>query len=139
MGSLTIGKVAGRTGVSVDTIRFYEREGLIPEPVRLPSGYRDYAPAVVRRLRFIKRAKELGFSLREITGLLSLRVEQGRTCGDVRRRALEKIEEIREKRRQLGKMERALQRLADDCTGKGPTGECPILDALGRTGGGKTS
>jgi len=130
MGGLTIGKVARETGVGIETLRFYERKGLIAEPLRRASGYRDYPPDVVERVRFIKRAKELGFSLREVAEMLSLRVEAGRTCADVLARTNAKIAEIKHKRRELERMQSALEQLASHCSGKGPTGECPILDAL---------
>lgn len=130
MNGLTIGRVARETGVGIETLRFYEREGLIPVPARRPSGYRDYAPGIIERVRFIRRAKALGFSLREIAELLALRVDEERTCADVRQRATAKIAEIEDKRRQLERMQAALERLAARCTGAGPTGECPILEAL---------
>ncbi|MCH8076684.1 MAG: MerR family DNA-binding protein [SAR324 cluster bacterium] len=130
MNGMTIGKVSSRTGVGIETIRFYERRGLIAEPARRPSGYRDYPPAVIERVRFIKKAKELGFSLREIAELLSLRVDNDRTCADVYSRATAKIGEIEEKMRELERMKGALETLASACTGAGPTGECPFLDAL---------
>lgn len=130
MNGMTIGKVAARTGVGIETIRFYERRGLIAEPARRPSGYRDYPPAVIDRVRFIKKAKELGFSLREIADLLSLRVDSDRTCSDVYQRATTKIGEIEEKVRELERMKGALVSLASACTGAGPTGECPFLEAL---------
>jgi MerR family mercuric resistance operon transcriptional regulator len=130
MNGLTIGRVARETGVGIETLRFYEREGLVPEPARRPSGYREYPPAIIRRIQFIRRAKALGFSLREIAELLSLRVDEARTCADVRERAATKIAEIEDKLRQLEQMKASLQRLAAACTGKGPSGECPILEAL---------
>ena len=124
---LTIGQVAKQAGIGVETVRFYEREGLIQEPARLPSGYRQYPPATVQRIRFIRRAKDLGFSLKEISELLSLRVDPDRTCADVRRRARDKISDIDEKLASLTRMKSALERLAAKCRGKGPTAECPIL------------
>ncbi len=135
MNGMTIGKVAARTGVGIETIRFYERQGLIAEPARRPSGYRDYPPAVIERIRFIKRAKELGFSLREIADLLSLRVDTDRTCADVYERATAKINEIDEKVRELERMKGALEFLASTCSGTGPTGECPFLEALEQENG----
>lgn len=128
--SLTIGQVARGAGVGVETVRFYEREGLIATPPRRASGYRQYPPQVVQRILFIRRAKELGFSLREITELLSLRVDPSCTCGDVRRRAEDKVADIDERMRTLQRMREALVRLVDACHGSGPTSECPILDAL---------
>ncbi len=127
---LRIGEVARRTGVSVQAIRFYEREGLLPEPERRPSGYRAYPESVVRRLQFIRRAKDLGFSLREIRELFELRVEPGCNCGDVKGRVLRKIAEVDEKIAALERIRAALHALAESCAGTGPTSECPILDAL---------
>ena len=135
MSGLTIGKVALATGVGIETLRFYEREGLIAEPARRPSGYRDFGPAVIRRVGFIKRAKELGFSLREIAELLSLRVDDAHTCGDVFAIATNKIEDIERRIVELRRMKKALARLAAACTGEGPTGECPILEVLERDAG----
>jgi len=136
MNGLTIGKVAAQTGIGIDTIRFYEREGLIPAPARRPSGFRDYAPDVVTRLHFIRRAKALGFSLREIAELLSLRVDAARTCADVYGLAQAKIADIERRIGDLKRMQKALASLAAACTGKGPTGECPILEALEDSGAG---
>lgn len=130
MSGMTIGKVARRTGLGIDTIRFYEREGLIPEPARRPSGYRDYGPDVLERLHFIRRAKELGFSLKEITELLSLRVDEERTCDEVYRRTSEKIAAIETRIRHLERIKAALVDMAAACRGTGPQGDCPILDAL---------
>ncbi len=132
---LRVGQVARRAGVHVETIRFYERKGLLPEPRRTRSGYRVYTEETVHRLAFIRQAKALGFSLREIAELLSLKVEPGATCGMVRERVTRKIEEIDHKVRELRRMRAALQRLARACEGgEGPTGDCPILDALGADG-----
>ncbi len=130
METLTIGKVARLAQVGVETIRFYEREGLVEKPPRAPSGYRQYPRETVARIRFIRRAKELGFSLKEIKELLALRVAPGTTCGDIRKRAKAKIDSIEEKIASLERMKEALQRLAARCRGKGPTSRCPILEAL---------
>ena len=132
METLTIGEVARRAGVGVETIRFYEREGLIAKPRRRPSGYRQYPAEAVRRVRFIRHAKELGFTLREISELLSLRVDPHSTCADVRRRARTKIGSIQEKIESLASMKAALERLAASCRGNGPMSECPILEELDR-------
>ena len=129
---MTIGQLAGRTGVGVETIRFYERKGLIAEPPRSLAGFRHYAPDAVRRVRFIRQAKALGFSLKEIMELLSLRVESDSTCADVRATTEKKIAEIKGKIRGLKQMEKALARLAASCRGKGPLSDCPILDELDR-------
>jgi MerR family transcriptional regulator, copper efflux regulator len=129
MEMLTIGRLAERAGVGVETIRFYEREGLLPIPDRTPAGYRMFAIGEVSRLRFIRRAQELGFSLAEIRQLLSLRVDDV-GCGAVRETAERKIETIDAKIRDLRRMKRALSDLCDACTGRGPASACAILDAL---------
>lgn len=130
MKPLNIGEVARLSGVGIETIRFYEREGLIPEPPRKESGYRQYPEETVARIRFIRRAKELGFSLKEIKELLSLRIDPATTCEDIRRRAEVKIANIEEKIRALQKMKKALVKLAVACRERGSASECPILEAL---------
>ncbi len=130
MGTMTIGTLARKAGVGVETVRYYERRGLIPEPPRRDSGYREYTSEAISRVHFIRRAKELGFTLKEIHELLTLRVDPTTTCRDVRRRAETKIHDIEEKIRLLGSMRTALRRLAAQCRGKGPVSECPILDSL---------
>lgn len=130
MQSLTIGKVAKEAEVGIETIRFYEREGLIEEPPRRASGYRQYPADTVDRVRFIKRAKELGFSLKEIKELLALSIAPGTTCGQVKKRAEAKLDDIEDKIRSLRRMKGALKKLTDACGGKGSVSECPILDAL---------
>ena len=130
MPALRIGKVAGRVGVGIETVRFYEREGLIADPPRGPSGYRQYPESVVPRLLFIKRAKELGFTLSEIKELLSLRADENRTCEDVLRRAEAKVADIENKIKSLQRMKKALIRLTRQCNARGSDPECPILEAL---------
>ncbi|MFV2070695.1 MAG: MerR family DNA-binding protein [Pirellulales bacterium] len=130
MNTLTIGKIAQRAGVGIETVRFYEREGLIEDPPRGPSGYRHYSESVVPRLLFIRRAKELGFTLKEIKELLSLRLDPDTTCSDVKQRAEEKIADIEDKIRSLRRMKQALVKLTESCSGLGPVATCPILDAL---------
>ncbi|MBI5418473.1 MAG: heavy metal-responsive transcriptional regulator [Deltaproteobacteria bacterium] len=127
---LTIGQVAKECGVDVETIRFYERDGLIRQPARPDSGFRRYPPDVVKRILFVRRAKALGFSLREIRDLLSLRVDSATTCDEVKKRAEEKIIDIKNKIRSLQEMKHALEKLTAACRGRGPTAECPILEAL---------
>jgi MerR family transcriptional regulator, copper efflux regulator len=127
---LTIGQVAHQAGVGVETIRFYEREGLIDEPPRRDSGYRQYSPDVVTRILFIKRAKELGFSLKEIQELLLLRVDPESTCVDVKRQTEVKIADVERKIEDLLRMKQALVKVANLCSGDGPLSACPILDAL---------
>ncbi len=130
MGDLRTGELAKRAGVNLGTIRFYERKGLLPEPRRAESGYRSFPPAAVRRVQFIKRAQELGFSLEEIKELLALRVQPGATCAEIRRRAEAKILQIDTKIRALRSIRRALACLAASCNGRGTVGDCPILDAF---------
>jgi MerR family mercuric resistance operon transcriptional regulator len=130
MGSLTIGQLAKAAGVGVETVRFYERGGLLPLPARRQSGYRQYSQDAVRRVRFIRRAKDLGFTLKEIGELLDLRVDRRRSCADVRALARAKIADVDTKINDLAHMRAALERLARACRGTGPTIECPILEAL---------
>ncbi len=131
MESLTTGQLAQRAGVGVETIRFYEREGLISEPPRRPSGYRDYPPETVARIVFIRRAKDLGFSLKEISELLALRVRPRRNCTVVKQTADAKIADIDAKVAALRRMRRALTQLTKACEARTPTTECPILTSLG--------
>ena len=130
MDSITIGKVAKAAAVGVETVRFYERQGLIEKPPRRESGYREYPVDTVDRVRFIKRAKELGFSLKEIKELMALRLAPGTTCGQIKKRAEDKIEDIEDKIGSLQRMKRALRKLTAACGGKGSVSQCPILDAL---------
>ena len=130
MGNLTIGQLAKKANVNVQTVRFYERRGLMPEPPRRQSGYRQYSSDDLARIQFIKHAQEVGFTLKEISELLSLRVDPDTSCGEVKKRAMDKISEIEEKIRALQKMKKALSRLATTCRGEGPTSECPILEEL---------
>ncbi len=127
--TLRSGEVAAEAGVNVETLRYYERRGLLKEPKRLPSGYRQYTMEAVRVVRFIKRAQELGFTLKECEELLLLRDDQTRACADVQAAALAKAKAIEGKMRDLRRMKKALTRLVESCSG-GSTPECPILDAL---------
>ena len=130
MKALTIGQVARHAGVGIETVRFYERQGLLEEPARKQSGYRQYGEDVVARLRFIRRAKELGFSLKEIKELLALRVDPTTTCAEVRSKAAAKLTDVEQKIEALQRIRTALVKLTAVCRGRGPTSECPILDAL---------
>lgn len=130
MESMSIGQVAKRTGVGIETIRFYEREGLIEEPPRRASGYRQYPEAAVSRLHFVRSAKELGFSLREIRELLALRVDPGASCADVKSRVDEKRVEVEEKIRALKRIKKTLAKISAACNEQASLGECPILEAL---------
>ena len=132
MDTMTIGKVAKGAGVGVETIRFYEREGLIDQPRRTDSGYRAYPVDTVDRVRFVRHAKELGFSLTEIKELMAWRIAPGTTCGQIKKRAEAKIGDIEDRIRGLQRMKQALRKLAAACRGNGPVSECPILDALER-------
>lgn len=127
---ITIGKVARDAGVGIETVRFYEREGLLAKPDRTTSGYRQYDQEVIDRLRFIKRAKELGFTLKEIKELLSLKVDPTTTCAEVKSQAEEKIDDIANKIRTLQNMKKALVKLTKECSGSSSSSECPILEAL---------
>ena len=135
MAGLSIGQLAEAAEVAVDTIRFYEREGLIAEPPRLRSGYRQYPLETVRRVRFIRRAKELGFTLKEVSELLELRVDPDTSCAEVRGLAKAKLHDVRQRIAELQRIETVLDRLARVCRGRGPTSECPILDLLDEESG----
>jgi len=128
--SMTIGAVARRVGVGVETVRFYERQGLLEQPVRRLSGYREYNEEVIARLRFIRRAKELGFTLREIKELLSLRRDSSTPGRDLKHRVEEKLSDIAAKIQSLQQMKEALLKLTCACSGQGTIGECPLLHAL---------
>lgn len=134
MTGLTIGELAQRSELSVETLRYYERRGLIAEPPRRPSGYREYPPTAVRRVRFIRRAKQLGFSLREIGELLSLRSESSQPCGEVREQIAGKVADLDHRLRELRRMKQALEELSRLCEDREPTGECPFLDLLEEEG-----
>ena len=124
------GEFAKQSGVGFETIRYYERRGLLPKAQRSTGGYRLYSEQDVRRVKFIKRAQDLGFTLKEVTDLLTLRVSKTTTCSDVMARAQTKLDDIDEKIKDLQEMKSALSSLLDQCSGKGPATECPILDSL---------
>lgn len=130
MKALTIGRLAKEAGVNLETVRFYERRGLLPRPPRSAAGYRLFPVEAARRLRFIRRAQELGFSLGEIRELLSLRVSASARSTDVRKRAEAKIADIEAKIRSLDSMKRTLRKLTNSCEGCSPIAECPILESL---------
>lgn len=130
MTTLTRGELAKRCEVNFETIRYYEQLGLIPRPSRTMSNYRVYDEGTVRHVRFIKRAQDLGFTLKEIKDLLSLRATPGTRCADVYRRAETRIQAIDAKIRTLEAMRRALSKLMTECAGRGAISECPILEAL---------
>ncbi|RMG17655.1 MAG: heavy metal-responsive transcriptional regulator [Planctomycetota bacterium] len=128
---MTIGELAKRCGVGVQTIRFYERKGLLPDPRRGGVGYREYGAEHVRKLEFVRRAQALGFTLKEIAELYALRSSSAATCEDVRTRAQRKVDEIEGKIRALKALKKALAPLLNGCPGSRRSGEdCPILKAL---------
>ena len=128
---MKIGEVAREAGLGVHAVRFYEREGLLVEPTRKPSGYRDYPPEVIPRLRFIRRAKELGFSLAEILALLELDADSSASAADVKRLAESTLEDVEGRIKALQRMRRELKKLVDGCAGEGSVSSCSILRTLG--------
>jgi MerR family copper efflux transcriptional regulator len=128
MSAMTIGRLAKQAGVNIDTIRYYERNGLIPKPTRRLSGYREYGAPDVARLRFILRAKDLGFTLAEIGELLSLSAD--RDVSGVKRRAQDRLEQVEHKIKELQRVRRGLKTLIDACPGHGDLERCPIIAAL---------
>lgn len=130
MEVFSIGQVARLSGVGVETVRFYEREGLLEKPVRRISGYRQYAEEAVKQIRFIKRTQQLGFSLKEIRELLTLRVDTETSCEQVKERTAAKLTEVEQKMAELQRMRQALLQVASLCDGEGPKSRCPMLDAL---------
>jgi MerR family copper efflux transcriptional regulator len=129
--TLSIGAVAKRAGVAIDTIRYYEREGLLPEPARRPSGYRSYGEGTVAQLRFIRRAKTLGFTLEEIRELLALSADRQRGVKAVKQRAQRRLAEIEARIAELERVRAGLAELIAACPGHGAPEQCPILRALG--------
>jgi Hg(II)-responsive transcriptional regulator len=130
MQKKTIGWVAKEAGVNLQTVLYYERRGLLPVPSRASNGYRLFDHEAVRRIRFIKRAQELGFSLKQIATLLALQEDQAATCSEVSHLAASHLKEIEGKIHDLERMRKALAPLVDTCPGKGPLKACPILDSL---------
>ena len=127
---LNIGQVAKQTGVTVEAVRFYEKQGLIAVPQRTDAGYRQYPLETVKRVKFIQHAKEVGFTLKDIGELLALRREPGTTCTDIKLRATQKIEEVDQKIKDLMRIREALTRMVVKCSGRGALSECPILEEL---------
>ncbi len=131
--SLMISEVASAAGVNVQTLRYYERRGILEEPRRTPAGYRQYNPEDVKKVQFIKRAQDLGFTLEEVRELLGLRVldgGDGGACADVEERARAKLTDVDRRIRQLNHLRDVLTELIEACERRQPTEECPILDAL---------
>lgn len=130
MSVLSIGQVAKQTGVTVETVRFYEKRGLIEPPRRTASGYRQYAPDSLKRIRFIQHAKDSGFTLNDIAELLALRQAPGESCAPIRDRAREKIEAVDSKIRDLQHIRDALSKLVNKCDANDVLGDCPIIESL---------
>jgi Hg(II)-responsive transcriptional regulator len=131
MMTLTVGKLARAAHVGIETVRFYERRGLLEPPTRLPSGYRIYTETAVSRIEFIRKAQRLGFTLTEIAQLIELGSDKQASCGVVRTRALDKIAAVERKISDLLRMKEALVDLADSCDGNKPMKECALLECLG--------
>ena len=131
MTAMTISKVAKKAGVGIETVRFYERKGLVDQPPKPPSGgFRVYPAEATERIRFIRQAQELGFSLREIKELLSLRMDPATDCADVRERAQTKLDEVNRKVAQMKGIQTALEKLIAACPGQGALQVCSIIDAI---------
>ena len=130
MDHLSIGELAKQARVNIETIRYYERRGLIAEPPRNKSGHRQYSTEAVKRTEFIKRCQALGFSLNEIQEILELRITPESTCAEMKLRVSEKLVDVDQKINELAHIRDALGRLLKKCTGKGPIGKCPILEEL---------
>jgi len=126
--NIQIGELSRQTGVNIETIRFYEKQALFPEPPRSAGGRRQYDDTHVRRLSFIKRSRDIGFSLKEVRGLLSL-VEGGYTCEEIQSITIKHKQDIQSKIRDLQKLNKTLEEMAARCTGK-PIENCPVIDAL---------
>ncbi|MGQ0646483.1 MAG: MerR family transcriptional regulator [Gemmatimonadaceae bacterium] len=127
---MRIGEAATKAAVNVQTLRYYERVGLLPAPARQSSGYRAYDLQTVRRVRFIERAQELGFTLAQIGDLLSLREQSESACRGVELRASSTLDRIAQKIRDLERMREALEPYVAACQTRGTLGECPLLRAL---------
>jgi len=130
MAMLNIGQVAKQTGVTVETIRFYEKQELIAKPQRSDAGYRQYPLDTLKRIRFIQHCKEVGFTLKDIGELLALRQEPGASCTEIKLCTMQKIEEVDQKIHDLNQIREALARMIMKCSGHGALSECPILEEL---------
>ena len=127
---MKIGELAQRSGVGIDTVRFYERQGLLPKARRLASGYRVYDPGDVKRLRFVRRAKALGFTLEEIRDLLALSDHRDDDMAALKGLATEKLADVQAKLAELNRIREGLETLVVACPGHGALAQCPILNAL---------
>ncbi|MBW3553980.1 MAG: MerR family transcriptional regulator [Gemmatimonadetes bacterium] len=127
---MTIGTLAEAAGVNVPTVRYYERRGIIEEPPRTASGYRQYDEDAVERIRFIRRAQDLGFALEEIVELLALRIDDPRACETVEQATREKLDSVESKIRELERLRNILRGLVRSCEERERTGACPVLAML---------
>ena len=127
---MNIGQLARQAGVPIDTVRYYERQRLIPEPARSASGYRQYAHDDVTRLNFIRRAKTLGFTLEEIGELMAITANSSTDMNEMKEKASIKLELVEARLAELARMREALRGLVDACPGHGPLAACPIMAAL---------
>ena len=134
MSVYSIGQVAKQSGVSVETVRYYEKEGLLEVPERKESGYRQFKGDTIARLSFIQQAKKLGFSLKEIGELLSITSDANTVCNDVKQLSQDKLVDIENKIKMLQQMRKSLKNLIEVCPGQAPINDCPILDALQKKG-----
>ncbi len=132
---MKIGQFAQRAGVGIDTVRYYERHGLLSPPGRLASGYRQYDEQDLAPLRFIRRAKALGFTLAEIQALLSLSGQQDHSMAAVKAAAAEKLADVEARMAELARVRDGLRVLVDSCPGHGARAACPILNALAEAPG----
>lgn len=123
------GELAELSGCNIETVRFYEKHGLLPPPPRTAGGHRDYAPEHLKRLTFIRRSRELGFTLDEVRSLLILVDGRDWTCAEVKAMTLEHLADVRRKIADLQRLARTLQDMAAQCD-RGAVPECPIVDAL---------
>lgn len=131
MKTFTVGQLAKKANVNVETVRYYEQRRLLPEPARSESKYRQYTEKDVARIVFVRRAKELGFTLKEISELLSLKLDSETICGDVQKLAAQKITDIEKRMTDLRKIKKKLEELIKLCDlGSVATSACPILEAL---------
>ncbi|MCF6186827.1 MAG: heavy metal-responsive transcriptional regulator [Desulfobulbaceae bacterium] len=127
---MKISKVAGQAGITVETVRFYEKKGLLPPPARNESGYRVYSPESLQQLLFITRSKNLGFSLKEIKELLHLRAAPDTTCTEIKEQAEKKFIEVEKKIQDLERIKAGLREITNACPGAGPLRSCPIIGAI---------
>lgn len=132
MSNYTIGTLAKEVGVGIQTIRFYERKGLLQQPEKRATGYRQYGTEDAQRITFIKRSQDLGFTLKEIKGLLEINTRPRATCADIQDKTEAKLEEIEAKILDLKRMKKSLEKLLKACgDGKKAASECKILDCFG--------